>query len=368
MTALKSNYQIVKKHCNGRLMAVIKGDAYGHGLLECAKALTSIQAVRLGVLDLEEALAIRAAGITSRIYVLAGLQGPHQYAKAIEAGVVVFAYRWEQIQDLSRAGLKKGKPALVMVKFDTGMGRLGFSWRDAETVIPRIAKLQGVHVEGVATHLATTGDREAHFQLRRFNDLKDLADKILPGQMVHSALASGGILAHPDYQDGMSRVGLMLYGYSPMRLDDPYLFDMPGAKAIIKSLKPVMSLKSQILSVTTIKTGDTVSYNRTFTAKKDTPMATIPIGYVHGVSLARNGKGQALIGGRKAPLLGRVCMNLSMYDVTQIAVLPGHEAVLLGEQGAERISADDIAQWEGTSAYEALCLTGRLNPRYYVNQ
>ena len=127
-----------------------------------------------------------------------------------------------------------------------------------------------------------------------------------------------------------------------------------------------MTLKSQILAIKTAKVGDTVSYDRTYAAQKDTPVATVPIGYVHGVSRTRSGKGHAIIGGRTANLLGRVCMNLTMYDVSQIAVLPGQEAVLLGRQGGEVVTAYQLAEWEDTSVYEVLCLAGRLNPRVFV--
>jgi alanine racemase len=280
---------------------------------------------------------------------------------------VVFGYRLEQLQDLAKAARQIGRAAKVVIKVDTGMGRLGFSWREVSDLLPKVAKMEGLAVEGLATQLATNGDRESLIQLARFNDLKEAADKILPGRLTHSALTSAGILAHPDYQDDMSRVGLMLYGYSPMKESHPSLFDLPTSKPLIKALKPVMSLKSQIVSIRTIKMGETVSFGRTFTAQKDTPVATLPIGYAHGVSQRRSGAGRALIGGRSAPLLGKACMCSTMYDVSKIAVLPGQAAVLLGEQGAEFISAEEIAEIEGTSPYEVLRLAGCLSPRHFIN-
>jgi alanine racemase len=367
LAALKSNFHTVKKQVNGRIMGVVKGDAYGHGLAECARALSSARCSRLGAGDLDEALAVQAAGVSARVYILSGVQGPTQCLRAVEAGLTTFAYRLEQLQDLSKAAKQLDKKALVMLKMDTGMGRLGFPFREAETIFPKVAKLENLIVDGLATQLATNGDRDSLIQLKRFGDLKNLAAGIFRGPLTHSALTSGGILAHPDYQDDMSRIGLMLYGYSPLKEDHPGLFDLPASKPLIRSLLPVMAIKSQILSIKTIKNGDTVSFDRLYAAKKDTPVATVPMGYASGLSQARSGRGRALIGGRSAPLLGRVCMTETMYDVSQIAVLPGQEAVLLGDQGAESIRADELAALEGVTPYEILCLAGSLNPRHFIS-
>ena len=229
--AIKPNCQAVKRLISDKMMAVIKGDAYGHGLVECGWALASIKVGRIGVLDLDEALALQKAGVPGRFYVLAGLQGTAQSAKAVEAGVTVLAYRWEQLADLDKAAKKADRPVRVMLKMDTGMGRLGFSWREGPEVIAKAAKLEGAVVEGLATHLATSGDQEARTQLKRFNELKAVADKIFTEQVTHSALASGGVLAHPDYRDDMSRVGLMLYGYSPLPESHRALFDLSTSRA-----------------------------------------------------------------------------------------------------------------------------------------
>jgi alanine racemase len=366
LAALKSNFLAVKRLVSGQLMAVVKGDAYGHGLVECAKALSSVQASRLGVLDLEEATALKKAGVPAEIHILAGLHGTEQIDQAVQSGFVVTAYRVEQIAELSKAAQRTGRTALLMIKIDTGMGRLGIPWKEAAEAIPKLSRLDGLDVRGLATHLATSGDYEAQWQLKRFADLKDLANRSFTGRLLHSALASGGVLAHPDYPDDLSRVGIMLYGSSPLSEKDPAIFDLPASKNLIRSLQPVMSLKSRILAVRTFKSGETVSYDRTFTVQRDTAVATVPAGYVHGLSRTRSGKGWALVGGRKARLLGRVCMNLSMYDVTGAAVLPGQETVLLGAQGSEAITAETVGEWQGTNSYEILCMTGRLNPRRYV--
>ncbi|MDR2456697.1 MAG: alanine racemase, partial [Deltaproteobacteria bacterium] len=139
LAALKSNFHTVKKQVNGRIMGVVKGDAYGHGLAECARALSSVRCSRLGAGDLDEALAVQAAGVSARVYILSGIQGSAQCLRAVEAGLTTFAYRLEQLHDLSKAAKQLDKKALVMLKMDTGMGRLGFPFREAETIFPKVA-------------------------------------------------------------------------------------------------------------------------------------------------------------------------------------------------------------------------------------
>jgi alanine racemase len=180
-------------------------------------------------------------------------------------------------------------------------------------------------------------------------------------------LSGGGVLAHTAYQDDLSRPGLILYGYAPLSEDSPHLFNPSVSGALIKSLKKVMSVKSIVLQVKNLKVGETVSYDRTYTAPKNIEMAVVPFGYVHGLSRTRSNKGYALIKGQKAPLLGRVCMNLTLFDVSGLAANEGDEVVIMGTQGSEQIGADLAGTWQDTSAYEIVCHFGRLNPRYYLN-
>jgi alanine racemase len=346
-------------------MAVVKGDAYGHGAIECAKTLVKAEAKDLGVLDIQEALALKRAGINADIHIIAGLDGQEDMTRAITSSFVIFAYSFEQISALSEIAKKLNRRARVRLKIDTGMGRLGVSWTGAVELIKSIKKLTSIKVEGLASHLATVGDGEAHNQLEHFKEIQKFAESQLPKPLKHSALAGGGLLAHTGYQDDLSRAGLLLYGYSPLPEDSPYLANLIASRTLIKSLKPVMKVKSRVLQVKTLKAGQTVSYDRTYKAQRDLTMAAVPFGYVHGLSRTHSDKGYALIKGRKAPLLGRVCMNLSLFDVSGLKAAVGDEVVFLGSQGEERIGADLAGSWQQTSAYEIVCLFGRLNPRYY---
>ncbi|MDR3203280.1 MAG: alanine racemase [Deltaproteobacteria bacterium] len=366
LKAFSHNYQTMASLAPEALMAVIKGDAYGHGLVECAKAAIKAGANDLGVLDLEEALTIRKELNEANIHVLAGLHGPDQAARAISAGLTIFGYSLGQMTQLSHTALKLGSQAKIMVKIDTGMGRLGLPWDQSHVLLSEVAVLEGLKIQGLATHLATLGDQGALEQLERFRQIVRIADKSFKGPLRHSALSGGALLCHSVYPDNVVRAGLTLYGYGPT-LD--YLKSVkapPKALETAEALKPVMKVKSQIIQVREIKAGETISYDRTFVASKEATVATVPFGYVHGLSRTRSSKGYILINGQKAPLLGRVCMNLSVYDVTNLKAKAGDEVVILGEVAENIIGADLIAQWSNTSPYEVLCLLGRLNPRLYL--
>ncbi|MDR1657722.1 MAG: alanine racemase [Deltaproteobacteria bacterium] len=366
MITIKDNFRAVRQITSGELMAVIKGDAYGHGLTECAASLTLAGASQLGVLDIEEACTIVRAGIKTKLNILAGLETSEHMKLAVDHKCVVFVYRWEQLAGLSQVAEAMGKKAEVRLKIDTGMGRLGFPMDTFAELIRKAKTLQHVKILGLATHLATYGDNSASWQLKRFADIKSEADRVLGYKLQHSALSSGGLLVHPDYSDDLSRVGILLYGYSPLPSNSTSLFDLPRSRNLIRAIKPVMTVTSKVLSVRTFKPEETIGYDRTFTVTKEMKVATVPYGYVHGMSRTHSGRGGALIGGRLAPILGRVSMNLSAYDVTKIAANPGHDVVIIGSQGGETIGADLAGTWQDTNAYEILCLAGRLSPRVHT--
>ncbi|MDR1678102.1 MAG: alanine racemase [Deltaproteobacteria bacterium] len=381
--ALARNYKKIVAFTNGQVMAVIKGDAYGHGLIPCARSLAAVGCTQVGVLDLEEALALKKCGFSGDIHILAGLHGMAQSLKAVETQAVVLAYDLGQIKTLSRAAEYLNLKARIRLKIDTGMGRLGIPWEKATYTVSNLLTLKNIQLEGLATHLATNGDEEADLQLTRFIELGRSLKKSLSGPNLFSALASGGILAHQNFPEDLAaekiisnkssskglntgvlhRVGLLLYGYSPIDLNSPVL--NKRAKNLIKSLEPVMTVKSKLISVKNAKPGETISYDRTYKATKNIQFGVVPIGYVHGLSRTRSGQGFALVNGQKAKLLGRICMNLSMYDLTGLSPEPGDEVVLLGRQADQVIGADLAGTWQKTSAYEMLCLLGNLNPREY---
>ncbi|MDR2386377.1 MAG: alanine racemase [Deltaproteobacteria bacterium] len=364
--ALARNYKKIAEFSKAPVMGVVKGDAYGHGLVPSALALVEAGCRELGVLDVWEAMELKKHPIEAEITILAGLLGPEQSYRAVSEGLVVFAYDLAQIKTLAKAAENLDTRARIIFKIDTGMGRLGFGWEKASYIVSSLAGLKNLSIEGLSTHLATNGDEGAKTQLERFYDLGDKIRKRTKTEIKFSVLASGGILAHQDFPDNLSRAGLLLYGYSPLELTDPALTGMKKAKNLINSLEKPMTIKSKLIQVREAKAGETISYDRTFVVPKTMKIGTAPIGYVHGIGRSRSALGHALIGGQKAGLLGRVCMNLCLFDLGNNGQAKvGDEVVILGDQGHQSIGANLIGTWEKTSAYEILCHLGRLNPRFY---
>jgi alanine racemase len=249
-----------------------------------------------------------------------------------------------------------------------------------------------LQVLGLATHLATISDKQAVDQLQAFHVIHKRAEEIFQRPLVASVLSGGALLAHPEYPDGLPRVGLALYGVAPPRASlarpVPYPVEQlsypdvpmalprlpgdlrqpppPASLKLAAKLKPVMRASSTVIQVKRLRKGETVSYERTFKAPEDMTLAVIPFGYVNGLSSSRSGKGCALIRGAKAPQVGRVCMNLSAYDVTLIpSCRPGDEVVLLGGSEEETLDAYQEFGEEAANPYETLCLYGGLNRRVH---
>ncbi|MDR1042156.1 MAG: alanine racemase [Deltaproteobacteria bacterium] len=391
LEALKGNFGTMQAFAGKRpLMAVVKGDAYGHGLVECARALVEAGARLLGVLDAREGVALRQAGIgRAEICVLAGITSELQIAAAVRNDLTPFVYSREQLLSLAAAASKETRRIKAFLKIDTGMNRLGVPWNMAEDFLTMAAGSPHLEVTGLATHLATLGDAAATVQLTRFWDVCAGAEEIFRKPLANSALSGGGMLAHPDYPDGISRPGLALYGAvaglspgpPPPRLPRPWAPDLPTPPPPLEArepslpeasvrcaelLVPVMRVTSRVVQVKTVRRGEAVSYGGTWRAERDTRAAVLPIGYVHGLQTSRSGRCAALIRGSIAPQIGRVCMNLSVYDAAAIpSVQPGDEAVLLGAQG-DAFLGPCGAPGEDLSPYETLCLLGRLNVRRYM--
>jgi alanine racemase len=293
---LKKNYQTVKEYSSGRkLMAVVKGDAYGHGLTECSRALVEAGADCLGVLDANEGVRIREAKITEPdIFILAGIDSPNSIREALFHNLSVAAYDFPQLALLGKTAGDAGKKLKVFLKTDTGMGRLGVREDDAMEFVRKSLEYPFLEVLGLSTHLPAVGDQEAVLQLERFNSLCSEAEKILQKDLLNSALSGGAILAHPNYPDGLSRPGLVLYGTPPLFCasgnsdwggilgkDAVKPFSQgPDPFTLAKKLLPVMRVVSRIIQLKTIRRGESVSYERTFRAERDSLIAIAPFGYV----------------------------------------------------------------------------------------
>ncbi len=348
------------------LMAVVKADGYGHGAVACARTALANGAAFLGVARIEEALTLRRAGIAAPILIF-GFTPPELTKTLLTHQLHQTVYDLETAQAYSAIAVDAGKKLTVHVKIDTGMGRLGFAMaadkKSTEVLaqsVRTIATLPGIHLAGLSTHFATADSLDvamANDQLKNFKALADQLDNNgLKIHFLHTS-NSAALLAHPKAHFNMVRPGIALYGLSP--------FDAPLPQGV--ALRPAMTLKSRIIHLKTIPVGTPVSYGATWRAKTATQIATIPIGYADGYRRNLSSVGRMLVKGQTAPVVGRVCMDLTMLDVGHIqGVETGDEVVVFGSQDKATVSADELARQLGTINYEIVsALTARV-PKVYV--
>ncbi|MDK2880862.1 MAG: alanine racemase [Clostridia bacterium] len=363
LSALCSNVRELRRVANpsAAVMAVVKANGYGHGLEEVSRAALKSGASWLGVALLQEALALREKGITAPILVLG--YTPTEYAEdVVRNDVSQTVTAWEDAVALAAAARRLGKRAKVHIKIDTGMGRLGFyPNRDTLEVICRLARLPGLEVEGIYTHFATADEEDKSYteeQFARFQCLlKELAARQLFIRWKHCA-NSAALLDLPFTHLDLVRPGIAIYGYYPSS----------HVRHDLISLKPVMSLKARLAFVKEVPAGSRISYGGTFVTRQRTRIATVPLGYGDGYSRLLSGKSEVLVKGVRAPVVGRICMDQLMVDVGHIPdVKQGDEVVLLGRQGEEEITAEELAKKLGTISYEVLCMLSVRLPRIYLN-
>ena len=347
LAAIRHNVGVMKSHIAGgaRFLAVVKADAYGHGAVPVAKAALEAGADMLAVAIPEEGIELREAGIAAPILVLGGIE--ESAAEAVvqnDLTQVVFDER--RIRALAQAGQKLGRCAKVHLKLDTGMNRIGV--RTAE---------EAQALTGCFTHMATADEPDPTGTLRqieRFEALCKAVKAVHPGEIICHGANTASIFRYPQLHADMVRGGLALYGYPPV----------PEATG----LQPAMRWVTRGIYVKTIAPGDRVSYGGTFEATRPTVVMTLPVGYADGYRRGISGKGCVLVRGRRAPILGRVCMDQMMVDVTDIpGAQEGDEAVLLGRQGDEQIDAEEMAAWLDTISYEVLCSPSKRVPRVYIH-
>ncbi len=340
-------------------MAVVKADAYGHGAVPVAKVALGAGARWLGVAIPEEAVPLRAAGVTARILVL-GPIAPDQADVVAAHGLDQCVCDLAEVEALDRAARVCGRALGVHLKVDTGMGRVGLRPRELRAVAEKISALRSVRLAGVMTHFAEAEAEEPNFareQLACFAEAaRDLSAAGIAVPLRHAA-NSAGLLFLPEARLDLVRPGIMLYGYHPrgrQRPPEPVLH-------------PALRLRTAITQLKEVARGESVSYGRTFVAPRGIRVATLPVGYADGCGRLLSNRGQVLIRGRRVPIIGRVCMDMTMVDVSGLTeVRVGDEAVLIGRQGAEEITADEVAEIQGTISYEILCRIGPRVPRVYL--
>ncbi|OAT81077.1 alanine racemase [Desulfotomaculum copahuensis] len=341
-----------------QMMAVVKADAYGHGASSVAQTALLSGADRLAVAILSEALALRESGITAPILIL-GYTPPEQSCLLVANEITQTVFTVEMARAISRAAQKAGKTAKVHLKIDTGMSRIGVTPEEAPGFAAAVADLPGLEVEGAFTHMAVADEADktyTRWQFGRFMQaVQGIAARGINIPLKHVA-NSPTTLDLPEMHLDMVRPGIIIYGLWPS-LEVKHEID----------LKPAMQLKARVAYVKEVPAGTSVSYGRTFTTSAPSIIATLPIGYADGWSRLLSSKAEVLIHGRRVPLIGRVCMDQCMIDVTGVPdVRAGDEAVLFGCQDGQCLPVEEVAAKMGTINYEMVCLISKRVPRRYV--
>ena len=352
--ALRYNARVARRLLPSgvQLLAVIKANAYGHGLTAVAHALTD-EADLFGVANVTEAIEARKA--VSHPLLILGPALPEERAEIVAHGFIPSLSTLDEARAYSAAAV--GSSAAINFKVDTGMGRMGFAENEAITKLKAVAALPHLKVHSVSTHLPAA-DEDAKFtrtQLGRFEQFVSELRQEVPGDYKVHALPSAGVIAFHEHAFDIVRAGLMLYGSSPIA-------------TFQEQLRPVMTLKTHVVLVRELPAGSSISYGRTFITTRPTRVATLSIGYADGVPRSLSDRdASVLIRGQRCPMLGRVTMDLTIVDVTALPeVAAGDEAVLFGRQGSEQILAREVAERAGTIAWEIFTGIGSRVTRVYL--
>jgi len=340
-----------------KILAVVKANAYGHGAFELSKKALESGADMLGVGIAEEGIELRERGIGDAPVLVLGGVLEDQVESIVDHDLSLVLFSENIAKRLSETALQKGKVISVHVKVDTGMVRLGVPYREAVEFFRRISDLKGIAIEGVMTHLACADNTENGFtkiQLSRFDRvLEELSSSGFRVPLIHAA-NSAAIINFPESYYTMVRPGIMLYGSSP-----------DGQSDI--GLDPVMTWKTRIINMLEIEKGEGVSYGHTFHAEKKSLVGVLPVGYADGYSRLLSNKGKVIVHGKRVPVIGTVCMDMCLADVTDVPdVKVGDEVVLMGRQEKERMTAEEIAGLLGTISYEVFCKVSARVPRVYL--
>jgi alanine racemase len=371
LDALAANFQIVRQRVGPgvKVMAVVKANAYGHGAIECARRLAGEGADWFGVALPEEGIELRGARLTQPILCLSGFWEGQQSA-CIQHNLVPVVYRVDMIETLDQAAQTAGVVADVHVKIDTGMGRLGVRFDQAGEFAAALKRFKHIRVDGLMTHLAAADDPSCEplttHQIQRFEDAVDVFRERGHNPTYRHLANSAGVFDHPSAWGNMVRPGGVLYGLWRDIL--PPVRTGSGSDRLGVGLKPVMSVRSRITLLKWVPQGETIGYGCTYEASRKTLVATLPIGYNDGYVRGLSNRGRVVVRGTYASVIGRVSMDLTMIDVTNVpGVELGDVVTLLGhDDGALSVPAEDVAKTVGTLSYEITCGISDRVPRIYV--
>lgn len=354
------NNVINKVGADTKVLAVVKGDAYGHGAIEVAKALSEIGTYGFAVATVGEALALRRAGITKPILIL-DFVFPNQFETIIRNDIMLTVFQYGIAKELNEAAGNMGTTAHIHIKVDTGMGRIGYIPDDQSVdEICRIAQLPNIEIDGIFTHFACadmTDKTSMNGQYAKFRAFVEKLESRGINIPIKHVCNSAAIIDMDDGFLNMVRSGIVTYGLYPSE-------EVHKEKL---SIEPAMELHSVVINIKTIHKGDTVSYGSTYVAEKPTVIATIPVGYADGYPRLLSNEGSVLIHGKRAKIVGKVCMDQFMVDVTDIPdVSIGDNVTLIGKDGDECITCEEIGDISGRFNYEFLCCITRRVPRVYI--
>lgn len=341
-----------------KLMAIIKADAYGHGAVMVAQTLEDV-ADAYGVAILEEGIELRQAGINKPILILGYTPAP-LYRAMIKYDIATAVFEYDMAKKMSDTAEKMGKKAKVHIKLDTGMSRIGFKQDDESlAVIKKIAELPGIEIEGCFTHFATMDEKDKTKAMKQFERYMDFVKRIEDAGIkipVKHVSNSAGIIEKPEVNLDMVRDGICVYGMYPSEEVD---------KTKLR-LTPAMEIKSYVSFVKTLKAGVEIGYGGTYTTTNETVVATIPVGYADGYSRALSNRGRVLIKGKSFPIIGRICMDQFMVDISSRPdIKQGDEVTLVGRDKDEYISIEEVADMSYSFNYEFVCDIGKRIPRVY---
>ncbi|MDP2921750.1 MAG: alanine racemase [Candidatus Omnitrophota bacterium] len=357
LEAIRHNLEIVSHIVKGdtKILGVVKADAYGHGMREVSKAISDYVDY-FGVASLDEAAILRQIGIKKPVLVIGAIL-PEEIEGVLKLNTIQTVSDLDIPLRLSRLAQSKNKKVRVHIKVDTGMGRLGFWHEEAIGFIKKISRLKNIIIDGIFTHFPNA-EADRVFTYNQIRNFKRLAEGLRDNNIRIPVKHTANSMALIDFKDShmnMVRPGLMMYGIYPK----PSLM-----KNIL--LRPALALKTKITYLKSAPKGRTISYGMTYVTSRPTKIATIPVGYGDGYSRHFSNRASVLVSGRRCPIIGRVCMDMCMVDVSRLKdVKVGDEVVLIGSQGNEIIRAEELARLIKTISYEILCNIGRRVPRIY---
>lgn len=346
---------------NTKMIAVIKTDGYGHGSVPIAKALTGHAGLYgFAVATDEEAMELVREGIEEPIIVL-GYTFPYAYEEMAINGIEPTVFRLDMAKEMGKAALRTGRNIRVHIKVDTGMGRIGvFPDESGLSFVKDVSEIEGLEIAGIFTHFASADEADKTFAYQQLKVFQDFVARVkaagITGFMCHCS-NSAAIVSMPEANMDAVRAGITLYGLRP------------SANIDLKEhhLKPALAFYSSVVFIKEVPEGFPVSYGSTFVTEKPMRIATVPIGYGDGYPRSLSSKGYVLIRGKKAPILGRICMDQMMVDVTEInAAKEGDKVTLIGMDGEEQITADALGELSGRFNYELVCDLGNRIPRHYI--